>query len=99
MARALHFPAQERGTLSALELAALLAALKWRVRRADRIASRFVHLCDSQVYIAMACKGRSTSKNSRRLLTRHCSLLLASSCHPFYAFVRSDLNHADAPIR
>ena len=93
------FPFAYEDHINILELAALLVALKWRVRRAHRIACRFLHLCDSQVCIAVACKGRSSSQGLHRVLTRYCSLLLASSCHPFYTFVRSELNPADAPSR
>ena len=83
----------------ALELRALLASFRWRARRAKGLSGRIIHFCDSQVAIAVACKGRSSSPELHRLLTRLCALLLATSCHPFFTYVRSAQNPADRPSR
>ena len=60
---------------------------------------RFIHFCDSQVCIAAACKGRSASKKLQRHLMRLNALLLSTSSHPFWVYVRSELNPADEPSR
>ena len=85
--------------INVLELQALLTAVAWRMRSRANIGTRFIHFCDSQVSIAVACKGRSQSRQLQSILMRLNALLLATSSHPFWVFVRSELNPADAPSR
>ncbi|CAK0905850.1 unnamed protein product [Prorocentrum cordatum] len=85
--------------INVLELQALLTAVSWRMRGRANIRTRFIHFCDSQVSIAVACKGRSQSRQLQSILMRLNALLLATSSHPFWVFVRSELNPADAPSR
>ena len=90
---------ERQAHINVLEMEALLATFKWKSRGAQRLQGRVIHFCDSQVCIAVACKGRSSSFLLQRLLSRLNALLLATSCHPYYVYVRSELNPADAPSR
>ena len=54
---------------------------------------------DSQVAISVAAKGRSSSKALNRVIKRINSFCLAADIHPFFVYVRSKLNPADAPSR
>ena len=95
----LSFPQGGGRHSNVLEMQALLATFRWRLRTPSALGGRLIHFCDSQVCIAVACKGRSTSSLLQRLLMRLSALLLSSSCQSFYVFVRSELNPADAPSR
>ena len=95
----LSYPQRTTEHINVLELRALLATFRWRARRAQGLSGRVIHFCDSQVAIAVACKGRSSSRRLHRLLLQLSALLLATSCHPFYTFVRSAENPADRPSR
>ena len=95
----LSFPQRSQLHINVLELEALLATFKWRSRGAEPLGCRVIHFCDSPVCIAVACKGRSTSFLLHRLLTRLNALLLATSCHPYFVFVRSEDNPAGSPSR
>ena len=76
-----------------------LSMLRWRSRKARNLGSKFLHLLDSQVNIGVLTKGRSRSF-SINFVTRRCNAItLAAFFHPVYAFVRSELNPADAPSR
>ena len=84
--------------INQLELKAIRLALDWRLR-AGRRKSRFVHLVDSQVALAMVCKGRTSSF---RLLpeARHIAArCIAGGLHPTYGYVRSKWNPSDVPSR
>ena len=85
--------------INVLELNALIAAVLWRLRSRHHFGARFIHFCDSQVCIAVAAKGRSTATRLSGPLMRLNALLLSTSCHPFWVFVRSELNPADEPSR
>ena len=63
--------------INVLELRALLLAFEWRSRRASWGDKRMLHLTDSQVALAVACKGRSSSKALNRILRRFAALQLA----------------------
>eukprot|EP00959_Pyramimonas_sp_CCMP1952_P005653 118755-Pyramimonas_sp.AAC.1 len=39
---------------------ALLTTFRWRLRAASALGGRLMHICDSQVCVAVACKGRPT---------------------------------------
>ena len=85
--------------ITASELKAGLAALKWRTRVIGGIHKRIVHLLDSQVSIAVLVKGRSSSSVLQAVLQRMNALVLASSLWPAYAYVTTQDNPADAPSR
>ena len=46
--------------INVLELAAVALAVRWRMRSRPR-SGRFLHLCDSQVCLAVLTKGRTAS--------------------------------------
>ena len=94
----LAFP-QSGQHINALELRAALAAQKWMRRASRNIHCRFIHCLDSQVCIAVATKGRSSSYLLNSLLIRLNANVLASSQYPFYTYVRSETNPADKPSR
>ena len=85
--------------INVLELRALLMAFEWRSRRAVSNDLRALHLCDSQVALAVAIKGRSSSRRLNFLLRRYASLQLAAGLWPMLAWVESHLNPADEPSR
>ena len=85
--------------INVLELKAILSAFKWRVRSAAAINTRMLHLTDSQVCLAVCSKGRSSSHHLQRVLDRLSALLVAASAQPYYLYVRSADNPADAPSR
>ena len=95
----MSYPQRYPEHINVLELQALLGAFRWRARRREGLSGRVIHFCDSQVAIAAACKGRSSSRRLHRLLCRLSALVLATSCHPFYTYVRSATNPADRPSR
>ena len=83
--------------INVLELRALLMAFEWRSRRAANNDQRALHLCDSQVALAVAIKGRSSSRRLNFFLKRFASLQLAAGLWPMLAWVESHLNPADEP--
>ena len=85
--------------INVLELRAALSMLRWRTRSARRVRTRFVHLVDSQVALAVLVKGRSSSWRLNRVLCQVNALTLASGLLPCYAYVRSTWNTADKPSR
>ena len=85
--------------INVLELKTILLMLRWRLRASNRVHSRFLHLCDSQVCLGVVVKGRSSSWRLNRVLNRINSHVLAGSLAPNYAFVRSDWNPSDPPSR
>ena len=87
------------GHISILEVKSALLALRWRTRSAKRIFTRFFHLLDSQVALAVLVKGRSSSEALNRVVKRASALTLAASLMPAYGYVRSDWNPADGASR
>jgi hypothetical protein len=85
--------------INVLELKAVLSSFKWRVRSCKGLHVRFAHFLDSQVAMSVLAKGRSSSRQLGAVLRKINALLLASSNFPFYIFVRSEDNPADAPSR
>ena len=81
------------------EVQEVLAALKWFARRADRHHSRLGLLIDSQVVLAVCAKGRSSSRRLNHLVQRIDAQILACNLYPFYGYVTSKTNPADAPSR
>ena len=85
--------------INALELCAIVAILKWRLRKSVSIGRRFTNCIDSQVCMAVCAKGRSSSRVLCRILHSSNSLSLASSTHTLYAYIRTADNPADRPSR
>ena len=84
--------------INQLEMRAVLLSLDWRLRAGQR-KRRFVHLVDSQVSLAILCKGRTSSRKLLPEARRIAARVLAAGLTPCYAYVRSKLNPADAPSR
>eukprot|EP00438_Fugacium_kawagutii_P004912 Skav217251 [mRNA] locus=scaffold47:369148:372975:- [translate_table: standard] len=85
--------------INMLELKAILRALEWRARSSNFKSVRFMHLSDSQICLAVLCKGRSSSRAINRILRRIHALCLALNLYPIWAWVASRLNPADGPSR
>ena len=85
--------------INVLELRALVHTVEWRLRRKNFNGTRFLHLADSQVTLAVAVKGRSSSHKMNRLLRRLGAMCTAAGLYPVLAWIESHLNPADAPSR
>ena len=85
--------------INCLELRALVQGLEWRCRKACFGDCRALHLTDSQVALAVAVKGRSSSRALNRLLKRYAALQIGSGVYPLLAWVESEDNPADEPSR
>ena len=85
--------------INVLELRAYLAAVKWRLRKGDDVGRIFLHMMDSQVCIAAAAKGRSSSRALNRVLHRLNCLLLANGSFALLAYLHTKDNPADRPSR
>ena len=81
------------------ELLAVLNAVRWRVRTASQIHSRFLHLVDNQVVSAILTKGRTSSLRLRHTLRRFNALLLGAGLYPAFGFLNSEDNPSDIPSR
>jgi len=81
------------------ELRAYFAAVRWRARSRQHLSCRFLHLCDSQVCIAVLVKGRSSSQMLSITLQKIAAIQLAGNLRPFHAYVATELNPADRPSR
>ena len=94
---AVRFKREEH--INLLELKANLLQLRWRLRSRRRLATRFLHLLDSQVCLGVLTKGRSSSWRLNRVLKQCNALTLAGGLQPLYAYVRSDWNPSDGASR
>jgi hypothetical protein len=91
--------ARQRAHINILEAEALNLGLSWWLRRGDRHAKRVVILLDSRVAIGGAAKGRSSSAPLLRCFRRTAALTLAGRLQPYYVYIPSADNPADAPSR
>ena len=73
--------------------------LKWRLRSSRNLGTRFLHLLDSQVTIAVSSKKRSSSVMLNHVVRKSACLEIAGDIAPAYGFVRSENNPADEPSR
>ena len=94
-AQVLSTPWEREEHINVLELRAGLLALRWRSRRADFAAVRYVHLMDSQVALAVATKGRSSAKVLNMVLVRMAALKVALDAYGVYGYVATEVNPAD----
>jgi len=85
--------------INVYETRALLLALRWRMRDAQQIRTRFLHLVDSQVALGICANGRTSSWRLRRALSKVNAILLASHSSMALGYVRSHQNPADRPSR
>ena len=85
--------------INILEAESLNLGLSWFLRRPDRHNKRLVILLDSRVALGGASKGRSSSGPLLRCLRRTAALTLAGQLQPYYVFVGTSDNPADAPSR
>jgi len=92
-------PWDDEESINMLEARAVLQALRWRTRSAQAIASRVVHLSDSQVTLGALNKFRSPADHLNRVITRIAATCLAGSMKAIFAYVATENNPADAPSR
>jgi len=88
-----------RQHINLLELNAILLSIKWLLRRVDTIGARTVHASDSQVCIAILCKGRTSARRLLCCTKKVSATVVAASLQPYYVFVESARNPADNPSR
>eukprot|EP00438_Fugacium_kawagutii_P022919 Skav229978 [mRNA] locus=scaffold372:377191:382604:+ [translate_table: standard] len=94
-----HYRFEREEHINVLELRAYLHTLEWRLRNAGFGDARALHLCDSQVVIAVCTKGRSSSRQLNRLLQKLGAMTIAGGVYPILAWIESHLNPADGPSR
>ena len=85
--------------INELELIALVRTFGWRLRSAQFGNCRALHLTDSQVALAVAVKGRSSSRRLNSHLQKFAALQVAGGVYPLLAWVESEANPADEPSR
>eukprot|EP00971_Amphidinium_carterae_P327215 6458421-Amphidinium_carterae.2 len=85
--------------INILELQALFASIRWRLRTASNVGMRCLHAVDSQVALAAVVKGRSSSNGLHGVLKRLNATVLASNLLVFYTYVHTSVNPADRPSR
>ena len=97
--QAIPFQYEDHININVLELRMYLHTLLWRSRARAFHSSRFVHLLDSQVCIAVATKGRSSSRKLNQLLRRIAALVVTMHVCPLLGYVATEDNPADMPSR
>ena len=85
--------------INVLELKAALATFRWRLRKAENVRTRVLHLMDSQVSISVSVKGRSSSGVLNMVLRKMNALMLAGGLVSAYGYVNTKDNPADRPSR
>eukprot|EP00438_Fugacium_kawagutii_P025236 Skav236125 [mRNA] locus=scaffold900:158683:159951:- [translate_table: standard] len=94
-----HYRFERQEHINVVEMRAYLHTLEWRLRNAGFGDTRALHLCDSQVVIAVSTKGRSSSRQLNRLLRKLGAMTIAGGVYPILAWIESHLNPADGPSR
>ena len=95
----LSHPYRDAEHINILEVRAAHLMLRWRSRTPVRIGTRFFHLLDSQVALAVLCKGRSSSRQMNRLLKRIGALTVAAGFLPAWGYCMSQWNPSDKGSR
>ncbi len=85
--------------INTLELAALIAGVRWQVSSPQAVGKRLLALCDSTVVVGAVSKGRSSSPSLRVGCRRLAAWLLASGTRLYVRWLPTDQNPADAPSR
>lgn len=93
------YPWTGEAHINALELQAVLNAIKWRLRKAGRGKHRILHLVDSQVVAAILAKGRSSSFRLQVALSKYAALVVASGLVVAVGYVDTRDNPSDIPSR
>ena len=85
--------------INVLELQATLNAIKWRLRKAQNLKMRILHLIDNQAVCAIVAKGRCSSFRLKLGLKKLNSLVLAGGLVCAMGYVATDANPNDIPSR
>ena len=85
--------------INELELQMVHNAMRWRLRHFRALGTRVCLFVDSQVTVAVAAKGRSSSRRLNAVLSRLNALCLATFSAPFFVYIYTADNPADAPSR
>jgi hypothetical protein len=85
--------------INELELKMFQLTLQWKTRQLIHFESRFLHLLDSQVSIAVAVKGRSSSRRLNQILRKIAAVSISADLYPLLAYIASALNPADGASR
>ena len=93
------YPFQQSEHINVLELRALVQSFQWRLHNAKFFQCRALHLTDSRVALAVAVKGRSSSRQLNRLLGKFAALQVAGGIYPILGWIPTDENPADEPSR
>jgi len=88
-----------RQHINLLEMNAILLTIKWLLRSSGNVGVRAVHASDSQVCIAILCKGRTSARRLQCCAKKVSAYVVAASMQPYYVFVESARNPADTPSR
>ena len=88
---------KHKSHITELEARAILSALKWRLRSARHLRTRFIHLSDSQADLGVFTKGRSSSRKLHHVVKKAGCLVIAAFARP--AYTETDVNPADAGSR
>ena len=83
--------------INELELTMVHNALRWRMRHFRALGTRVCFFVDSQVTVSVAAKGRSSSRKLNAILCRLNALCLATFSAPFFLYIHTSVNPADAP--
>ena len=86
-------------SINVLEARAILAAVKWRLRKEANLSSKFLHLSDSQVCLGAYRKFRSPAIGLQSVVSRVAALCLTASCKMILGYIPTDKNPADRPSR
>ena len=82
-----------------LEARALLTGLRWLASDPQYFGRRIIFFLDSQSLLGAVVKGRSSSRRLNRLCRRFAAIFLSTQIKPYFLWVASSLNPADAPSR
>ena len=85
--------------INVLEAQAVLLALRWYISSRQRLHTRVPILVDSSSVVGALSKGRSSSRRLLRQCRRIAALCLAADIRPYYVWVPTAHNPADAPSR
>ena len=93
------YPWEREAHINELEMRALLNAIKWKLRKTGSCRLRTCFFVDSRVTIGVVTKCRSSSRRLNRIVRRISALCHAAGLAPFFVYIASALNPADAPSR
>ena len=91
--------AKRPGSAGELEGHALLLAVEYVARAANRHRKHVLFTVDAQAVLYVALKGRSSSPSLGFIFRRLGALVSATGIHPHYLWIPSEHNPADRPSR